>query len=52
MQDKLLIGLTVVLGITIIYNLYKLLNRPREDINTELNEILNSDEHKVKGRYD
>ncbi len=52
MQDKLLIGLTAFLGFVILYNLYKLLNRQNEDVNAEINEVLNSDKYKVKGRYE
>jgi len=52
MEDKLLIGLTIMLVLVTLYNLYRLLNKQKEDVNAEINEVLNSDEYKVKGRYE
>ncbi len=52
MDDQLLITLTIGLAILTVYNLYKLMNKPSDDTKTEIEDILNSDKYKVKGRYD
>tara|TARA_Y100000310_G_C20398283_1_gene676163 strand:+ start:289 stop:465 length:177 start_codon:yes stop_codon:yes gene_type:complete len=52
MENQLLITLTIGLVILTLYNLYKLMNKPSDDVKTEINDILNSDKYKIKGRYD
>lgn len=36
----------------IIYTLFRLLNKPNDDFEKEVEEIISSDKHKVKGQYD
>ncbi|MDP7506071.1 MAG: hypothetical protein QF362_01350 [Candidatus Woesearchaeota archaeon] len=52
MENQLLVTLTIGLAILTVYNLYKLMNKPSDDVKTEINDIINSDKYKVKGRYD
>jgi hypothetical protein len=47
MEYKILLG--ILIGIAI---LYKLLNRPDNKLEKDINEILTSDKYKVKGQYD
>ena len=43
----------IVIGVGIaLYSLFRLLNRTDKNFDKEIDEILNSDKHKVKGQYD
>ncbi len=48
-NKEMLIGLGVII---ILYSLFKMMNKPSEEFDKEVDDILNSDKYKVKGQYD
>ncbi|MBI4438327.1 hypothetical protein HY640_00170 [Candidatus Woesearchaeota archaeon] len=42
----------IVFGLYIAFIFYRLLRQERDDYEVELEQILNSDKHKVKGKFE
>ena len=52
MDNRILFGLGICLGLYVLVRIIATLHKPNKNFNKELQEILTSDEYKVKGQYD
>lgn len=48
-NKELFIGIGVII---ILYTLFRLMSKPDEEFDKELDDVLNSDKYKVKGQYE
>ena len=52
MNEQILMGIYIMLGILIFYRLTKMLTKPRKEIRDEISNIIHSDKYKVKGKWE
>ncbi len=52
MIKEMLNTVYILAGIYVLYKIYTMANTPSRELREELNDILNSDKYKVKGKFE
>ena len=52
MDEQILMGVYIMLGILVFYKLSKFITKPKKQVRDEINNIIHSDKYKVKGKWE
>ncbi|MBS3109043.1 hypothetical protein J4227_00750 [Candidatus Woesearchaeota archaeon] len=52
MYKEILYAVYIMLCVYLIFRLFSKLGKPKSSVRDEINEILNSDKYKVKGKFE